>query len=427
MNLVYYAHSYRKPDADVVGFFSDLMRSERLVASLDPPSDHLNSAKPERHLGFTDGMVAVLTARDGGVSPYIGYEVSLCLRARKPLLVFVEDLLPGGLVPPRILQRRFSRRGLLRQLREHQHALKLLKSYIGDDPPAKYQPNIGRRRCLLVGLKDLQSQVADHVSAQLLDLGYDSVPLTGELTSCLYDDQLREKVTGADLSVAFIDAIGDRAEFFLGALHGNVIPSILLTANPSFPFHPRTPLEYQPRIVDYSSSENVTSTIATEITIFEEEYVDLQNQEKVQLYKELLMREASGFGQYEAKTRSIFVQELHMGDQNINYGQAGSIGRGSTGTINNYDKVWQQIAPSTDLNALADDLAQLRGALRQKANTVEEDRSVAEVAEAEADARNGNGPGALEKLAKAGRWVFDVAKDIGVQVAVGALKHALGL
>ena len=57
MNLVYYAHSYRKPDADVVEFFSDLMRIEHLIASLDPPSDHLNSAKPERHLGSTDGMV----------------------------------------------------------------------------------------------------------------------------------------------------------------------------------------------------------------------------------------------------------------------------------------------------------------------------------------------------------------------------------
>ena len=59
MNLVYYAHSYRKPDTPVVEFFSDLMRSERLIASLDPPSDRLNSAKPERHLKAADGMVAV--------------------------------------------------------------------------------------------------------------------------------------------------------------------------------------------------------------------------------------------------------------------------------------------------------------------------------------------------------------------------------
>jgi hypothetical protein len=151
MNLVYYAHSYRKPDADVVGFFSDLMRSEHLIASLDPPSDHLNSAKPERHLGSTDGMVAVLTAREGGVSQYILYEISLCLRARKPLLVFVEDLLPGGLVPARVLQRRFSRRGVLRQLREHQHALRTLKSYIGEDHRPSISPAVSSEGVCLQG------------------------------------------------------------------------------------------------------------------------------------------------------------------------------------------------------------------------------------------------------------------------------------
>jgi hypothetical protein len=89
MNLVYYAHSYRKADIAVVEFFGELIRSENLIASLDPPSDRLNSAKPERHLRSTDGMLAVLTERDGGVSQYILYEISLCLRAKKPLLVFV--------------------------------------------------------------------------------------------------------------------------------------------------------------------------------------------------------------------------------------------------------------------------------------------------------------------------------------------------
>src|SRR5258708_32752791 len=115
MNIVYYAHSYRGPDASVVEFFSELMRSEGLVASLDPPSDRLNSAKPERHLRSTDGMVAVLTAREDGVSRYILDEMSLCLRATKPLLVFTEDILPAGFFRSRVLQRRFSRKLLLCQ------------------------------------------------------------------------------------------------------------------------------------------------------------------------------------------------------------------------------------------------------------------------------------------------------------------------
>ena len=361
MNLVYYAHSYRKPDADIVEFFSDLMRIEHLIASLDPPSDHLNSAKPERHLGSTDGMVAVLTAREGGVSQYILYEISLCLRAKKPLLIFVEDVLPGDLVPSRILQRRFSRRGFLRQLREHQHALKMLKFYIGEDPPAKYQPSTEQRRCLLAGMRDLTPEIADDIQAQLAALGHHPIPLGGEITACLYEDQLQENLTGAELAIAFMDASGNRAEFFLGGLHGSLTPTILLTSNPHFTFHPRTPIEYQPRIVDYSEGEKLKTTIATEISIFEEEYVDLQNQDKVARYKELLITEASRSGQYRAGTRNIFVQELHMGDQNINYGQAGAIGRDSTGTINNYEKAWQQMAGSVDLNALAAELSQLRG------------------------------------------------------------------
>ena len=65
MNLIYYAHSYREVDATVVKFFMGLMRDEGLTPSLDPPSDRLNSAKPERHLRATDGMIAVLTAREG--------------------------------------------------------------------------------------------------------------------------------------------------------------------------------------------------------------------------------------------------------------------------------------------------------------------------------------------------------------------------
>lgn len=116
-----------------------------------------------------------------------------------------------------------------------------------------------------------------------------------------------------------------------------------------------------------------------------------------------------------------------MGDKNINYGQAGSIGRQSTGTITNYGQVWQEIKSAMDLDALASELAELRASLRQKAQTVEEDKAVASVAEAEAEARKGNRPGALEMLARAGNWVLGVAKEIGVKLATEALKKSLGM
>src|SRR6476619_8420326 len=60
-NIVYFAHSYRPTDADVNDYFARLMKSEQLIPSLDPPSDAVNSAKLERHLNYSDGMVAILT------------------------------------------------------------------------------------------------------------------------------------------------------------------------------------------------------------------------------------------------------------------------------------------------------------------------------------------------------------------------------
>ena len=411
----------------MVEFFSELMRSEGLIASLDPPSDHLNSAKPERHLRSTDGMVAVLTRREGGVSHYILYEISLCLRAKKPLLCFIEDILPAGLVPSRVLQRRFSRKGVLRQVRDHRHAIKMLRAYIGEEPPPNYQPGIGPRKCLLTGVADLPNGIAEGVEGQLGALGYSAQRLRGDMVSCLYEDTLQEELTGAELAISFIDSRQDRAEFFLGALHACMTPNILLTGAAKFEFHERTPREYQARVVDYSDPDGLKRVIDKEIGIFEEEYVDLENQDKVARYAQLLITEADRSGHYAKGVRNVFVQELYMGDQNVNYGQAGAIGRKSTGTIANYDQVWQQTKGSVDLNALAPELTELRTALRQRAESVDQDKAIASVADAEVEAQKGNGPGVMEKLASAGKWVLDVAKEIGVKLATEALKKSMGM
>src|SRR5262245_53109630 len=127
------------------------MVDEALTPSLDPQSDRLNTAKPERHLRSTDAMVVVLPQRDPAPSEYIRWEIALALRARRPQLVFVEDTLADDLVPQGILQRRFSRRRLLREVRDHRAALRTLKSYIGTDPPPTYHPISLRRSCAIIG------------------------------------------------------------------------------------------------------------------------------------------------------------------------------------------------------------------------------------------------------------------------------------
>jgi hypothetical protein len=68
MHLIYYSHSYRQPDAEINEFIQELMLSEGMTPSLDPFSNRLNAAKPERHLRSTDGMIASWT---GGVRSHV--------------------------------------------------------------------------------------------------------------------------------------------------------------------------------------------------------------------------------------------------------------------------------------------------------------------------------------------------------------------
>jgi hypothetical protein len=98
MQIVYFSHSYRPEDQRVNDFFSRLMKSENLILSLDPPSDNVNRSKLQRHLNGCDGMVAVVTRRVPEVSPYIRFEINLCVSSRKPLALLVAQ---AGAAAPR--------------------------------------------------------------------------------------------------------------------------------------------------------------------------------------------------------------------------------------------------------------------------------------------------------------------------------------
>jgi hypothetical protein len=66
--------------------------------------------------------------------------------------------------------------------------------------------------------------------------------------------------------------------------------------------------------------------------------------------------------------------------------------------------------------------------MKAKQNTtVEEDEAVVAVGHAAKAAKDGNGPGTLEKLATAGQWALKVATDIGMKVAVEAITKAIGI
>jgi hypothetical protein len=291
VQLIYYAHSYRPADDDVNEFFQELMVDEGMTPSLDPKSDRLNAAKPERHLRSTDAMVAVITRRDPAPSDYIRWEVGLGTRALWPQLVFIEDNLADDIVPAGILQRRFSRRGLLRQARDQRYAIRMLKGYIGDDPPPSYQPPSERRRCVVIGSARLAQPETDAVLAVLDGMSYRACLI--EPGERLPEELDERNVRHAALCIAFAEGLTPSEYYLLGVARSALTPTVLLTHDAEYPFHPTTPREYQPRYIPAGAVDALRTTIETEIEIFEEDYLELTEEKQVKRYKafqEVLLR-----------------------------------------------------------------------------------------------------------------------------------------
>lgn len=426
MNIVYFSHRYRKEDAELVRYFGRLMRSENLLPSLDPPSEAVNVAKLERHLNSSDGMVAVITRREGGPSQHILFEITLCLRARKPLIVFVEDELPNDIVPARILQRRFSRRSYLRQLRQHRHGLQNLKVYLGDQPPPRYQPSSSRRSCLLVGI-DSASGIAKRVVPDIIESsGYSPLDLSVTRRSEPDAIEIYESIACADLALCFVDSTTPESQFLMGAVQATFIPAISFSFDQRYKFNPQIPIEYQPRIVAWNRSSLIKTNLGAEINIYEEDFVELDNQKEVETYATLLVDVASKTGDYDAGTRNTFIQELIMGDQ-YKAGQAGAMGPGAHAQDMTFNQIWNEMQGQVDLGKLAEDLSALRQAMKQEALEPEQDLAVAEIARAEQAAKANDGSKVVEHLKSAGKWALDVATKIGTSVAVEAIKGATGM
>jgi hypothetical protein len=112
------------------------------------------------------------------------------------------------------------------------------------------------------------------------------------------------------------------------------------------------------------------------------------------------------------------------GDQIINYGQAGAIGRGSQGVVNVHDR-WKEIGANIDLQELAVELDRLRVEYRNVASSREEDRQVALLGDAAEEAEKGNGPSVATILSKVGKSVLNVARDIGTDVAAKVIAELI--
>jgi hypothetical protein len=246
-------------------------------------------------------------SRDPAPSEYIRWEVRLGLRARKPQLVFVEDTLPDDLVPAGLLQRRFSRRRLLREARDHRYALRLLKGYVGTDPPPTYQPGSARRCCAILGVSDGAAAIRSAVETSVESAGY--TPLFAAAGSHLSQEVgFEDGIQRAGLCVALLEGLTAAEYYMLGVARSALTPTILLTHDARYPFHPVIPREYQPRYVEAVDVSALSRTIAEEIDIFEEDYLELVEDKQIKRYKafqEQLLR--SGRNAYSQKARQQVV------------------------------------------------------------------------------------------------------------------------
>jgi hypothetical protein len=425
-NVLCFSHSYRSPDAQVNAYFARLLESEGLTPSLDPPSNAVNSAKLERHLNYTDGMIAILAQREGGVSPHILYEITLGIRARKPLAVFVEDSLPNDIVPRRVLQQRFSRQSFLRQVREHRQTLQTLRSYLGGTPAPRYQPSIGQRTCLILASDAFDSSPASADLPDFIerDLRYAPVNIPTDF-GILGGQAWWELMLAIDVVIVVHDAqLNSRSSYLLGAIRGALRPMISLTLEPDFRYSPDIPLEYQPRQILSMDTQAVREILFREFRLYEEDFLDFGDQTEVNRYADQLIYLD---GQYSPGTRSR-VMEVVMGDKyEVSGGQAGVVGPKAHvhGGIN-FNQIWGANKNEIDLGQLAQELEKLRASVRSEASTPEQDAVLAEIGQAQVAAQAADGPEAMSHLARAGRWALSVAEKIGVPLAVAAIRAAIG-
>lgn len=120
-----------------------------------------------------------------------------------------------------------------------------------------------------------------------------------------------------------------------------------------------------------------------------------------------------------------YMSVIH-GDQNINYGQAGAIGRQSIGTVN-HQQQWATSASQFDLAQVATELRALKVELMKTAKTATDFQQLSLVAEAEQYAEKQDGPRVMEILSRSGKWLFDFATHVGIDITAKLIAKATGI
>lgn len=117
---------------------------------------------------------------------------------------------------------------------------------------------------------------------------------------------------------------------------------------------------------------------------------------------------------------------ITMGDTyNIN-GQAGAVGSNAQAHGNTF--VQNQLSQSIDLSQLAKELKELRQAIKKNQDSSPQvNLALDDISKAQIAITKKNAPELIEHLKSAGQWTLDVAKEIGKDVVVEAIKQSMGM
>lgn len=135
----------------------------------------------------------------------------------------------------------------------------------------------------------------------------------------------------------------------------------------------------------------------------------------------------------EAATHGVVIEnmegDLVMEKQTIKAHNIGVVGdNAKVGAVGDDARtIWNENQSEIPLPELADELARLVSILEEQSRSPEETQAASAVAQAQEAAARGDGPRVIHFLKRAGSWALEVAKTTGVEIAVRALKAAVGL
>jgi hypothetical protein len=114
-----------------------------------------------------------------------------------------------------------------------------------------------------------------------------------------------------------------------------------------------------------------------------------------------------------------------MGDQ-YNINQAGAVGPNSIAKKNTFNQANYHLPENTNYDELASELEKLKKSLIEKATSPDHYTAISEVTKAEEASKLKDGNKVVKSLLTAGKWVFNTATDIGVNIVAEIINKQMG-